>query len=234
MIQVPQILNGCVLFPHLSDWTTKVAPKRVWETEIAESIKGAESRASMRAVPRRSVTFSITADLRERVRLEARMDAAAATGFACAPLHSRSSTLTNAVAAGAQANILLNLNGAWNWKAGDYAILIRDDVTYDVLAVINSGLTADGTWTADSGLPVDQPALSLAGPLTYGWPANALVWPLIFGRFSAGKESALNGHYGGVAITVSELVSGRSAQVGQLPVPRPGIGQQVIGKTNKI
>lgn len=233
MVQVPQIVNGCVLFPHMSDWRTKPQHKRTWETEIAESLSGAETRTGMRAVPRRSVTFSITADLEERVRLEARMDAAAESGYGAAPLHGRASTLMNAAPAGSQANILLNLGGAWSWKAGDYAILILDDVTYDVAPVINATLTADGTWTADSGLPVDQPALSLAVPLNYSWRANTLVWPVIFGKFSPGKETAMTGRHGAVTITVSELTSGRSAQIGAA-APGPGVGRQVIGKTNVV
>ena len=229
------IVNGCVLFPHMADWGQKPAHRRIWETNIAEGLKGNEARASMRAVPRRSLDFFVTSQsLEERVRLEARMDWASENGFACAPLHGRASTLMNAVAAGSRVNILLNTGGGWYWKVGDYAMLLQDDCTYDIAAVVNVGLTADGTWTADSELPVDQPALSLATPLNFAWNAGMQVRPVIFGRYTGPRSLALNGHLTGTKITITELVSGRSQQIGANPAAVPGIGQQVIGRTNVI
>lgn len=233
MIEILQVINGCTLISHLPNWEANPVHGRVWETNIAGTIKGAESRASMRAVPRRSVAFVVTAQtLEERVRLEARLDNALQTGFACAPLHGRGSTLMNATAAGSKANIILNLGGGWNWQAGDYAMLAYDDLNYDVAPVINVGLTADATtWTADSGLPIDQPALSLASPLNFNWLAGAIVRPVIFGKVTVAKQTPLNGALAQVKITIQEVVSGRSEQVGQLPAQRPGIGQQQIGHT---
>jgi hypothetical protein len=235
MIPVLNIINGCVLFPHMPDWGSAPTNRRVWETNIAEAINGAESRSAMRSVPRRDISFLVTAQsLGERSRLEARMDAALESGFGCAPLHGRSSTLMNAANAGSRVNILLNLGGGWNWKAGDYAMLLQDDLTYDIAAVVNVGLTADGNWTADSPLPIDQPTLTLAAPLNWSWNAGMQVRPIVFGKFSCAKQEALNGNLGAVKLTISELTSARSTQIGQLAAQPPGIGQQVIGKTNIV
>lgn len=233
---VLNIVNGCVLFPHMPDWGTKPVPRRIWETNIAEGIRGNEARAAMRAVPRRQISFMVTAQsLEERVRLEARMDMAISTGFACAPLHGRSSALLKAVAAGAQKTILLSTGGGWRWQAGDYAMLINNDLCYDIAAVLSTGLTADSSeWTADEDIPINQPALNLGSPLNFAWQAGALVWPVIFGKATLSKSDGLSGALSAVKITVSELTSGRNEQIGVLPAQGPGVGQQVIGVTNAI
>jgi hypothetical protein len=235
-MNVLNIISGCVLFPHAPDWMVAPSTRRVWETNIAETINGAESRSAMRAAPRRQVSFTVTSlCLAERTRLEARMDAALETGFGCAPLHGRSSTLLNAVAAGARVDVLLNLGGGWNWKVGDYAMMIQDDLTYDIVPVVNVGLTADSTiWSADSSLPINQPALSLATPLQNAWMAGTRVWPVIFGKFTCEKLDPLDGQLGAVRLSVTELTSNRAAQIGNQGPQPAGVGAQVIGQTNKI
>lgn len=206
-------VNGCVVLSHPPDWSTKPSGKRVWETEIATSVKGAEARSAMRAVPRRQLTYMITpCSLQERVRLEARLDAASKSGFACGPLHGRACTL--AAAAAANGNTLTVNAGAWNWQAGDYAILISDDQTFDVAAIVN----------------VAGNVLTLAANLNFAWPAQTLCWPVIFGAFSSEKETALDGHHAVVKVTIAELTSGRTVQVGATPNPKLGIGQMQVGQ----
>lgn len=216
---IVKIINGCVLFSHGANWATAPACQRIWETEIAESLPGAEARQALRATPRRSLTFTITAaTLQERSRLDARLDAAKVSGYACAPLHGRAAFLAAATAAGV--NTLTLASSSWAWAAGDYAILIADDLTYDVQPVVgvdNTGLV-----------------LTLAGNTTYGWAAGALCWPLLFGKFSAGKEMPLNAWLAHQPVTIKETVSSRAAQIGATPAQPPGVGQQAIGSTNVI
>lgn len=211
------LLNGFVLISHAADWGRPPMCKRVWESGVAEGLTGNEVRQALRAVARRQLTFAVTPEsLPERVRLEARLDAAKAGGFACAPLHGRSSQLGAAAAAGTASLTLAST--AWPWQAGDYAILLANDLTFDVQTV---------TGTSGGGL-----VLALAGNLNFAWPEGALCWPVLFGTLAADKASALNGQFSSYAkITIAELVSGRSAQVGVTPTPPPGVGQAAIGST---
>ena len=211
------LVNGCVLFAHPYVWQTSPAHKRIWQTEIGEALPGGETRQALRAVSRRQLTVLITTcSLAERVRLESRVDAAKKSGFGCAPLHGRCCFLSAGANAGA--NSITQDGAAWNWQAGDYVILLANDQIYDVAAVVN---VAGGV-------------LTLATNLNYNWPAQALCWPVIFGKFTADKEAAINGALGEQKITIAELTSGRSVQIGVTPAQPPGVGQQVIGSTNVI
>lgn len=207
-------INGCILFPHMADWSSPPSHKRTREVDIATSILGAETRQSPRPIARRQISFLITPlCLPERVRLESRWDAAAKSGFGCAPLHGRYCQL--AAAANAGTNIVtLAACAAWSFQAGDYVILLADDTTFDVAAVVN----------------VAENVLTLAGNLNFGWPAQTLCWPVIFGAFTADKETALDGWHGALKITIAELTSGRAGQIGVTPANVPGIGQvQITG-----
>ena len=213
-------VNGFVLISHGANWAVNLRGKRIWQTDIAEALPGNENRSGKRAVSRRQLSFSITAQtLQERVRLEARADAAKLSGLGCAPMHGRSCVLGQI--AGAGTNSLVLSQQAWTWQAGDYAILLGpDDLTFDVQPV--------------TAVSMDGLTLTLAENLINNWPAQALCWPVIFGAFTAEKETALDPHHATQKITIAELVSSRSAQVGVTPAPIPGVGKQVVGKTNII
>jgi hypothetical protein len=214
------LVNGYVLISHLPDWGNPPALKRTWATEIAEALYGSETRNGMRAVARRSVTFTtgiLSESLQERVRLEARLDAAHLSGLACAPLHGRGSVVALLAMGANQINLT---SASWNWQAGDYAVLLQDDQTFDVQpveTVTNGGLT-----------------LNLAGELTYAWAAGVNCWPLLFGTLTSKKIQGVNGWLGSVEITIAETVSARSAQIGVLPAQPAGVGAQIVSKTNKI
>lgn len=211
------LINGCVLFPHRFAWRSKPNGKRLWETGIEMGLKGAEARQAMRAVSRRHVSVEIFARDSERVRLEARIDAAKASGFGCIPLFGRGSYLTAGVAAGA--NAIHVTTDAWHWQAGDYAALILDDQTHDVAAV--------------TGPPVAG-VLPLATNLNFNWASGYVVRPVIFGTFSAEKQTVITGRAQGWKLTVAELTSARSVQIGVTPVRGPGIGQQQINVSNLV
>jgi hypothetical protein len=207
-------INGCILFPHMADWSTPPTHKRTREVDIATGILGAETRQSPRPIARRQISFLITpACLPERARLEARWDAAAKCGFGCAPLHGRYCQLAANANAGAN-TITIAACGAWNWQAGDYVILLADDQTFDIAAVVN----------------VAGNVLTLATNLNFNWPAQSLCWPVIFGAFTVDKETALDGWHGTLKITIAELTSARAIQIGVTPAAVPGIGQvQITG-----
>lgn len=211
------LINGCVLFPHRFAWRSKPTNRRAWQTDVQMALRGAESRQAMRAVARRTCSVEIFSRDSERVRLEARIDAAKKSGFGCIPLYGRGSYLTVAAVAGA--NTVTVTTDAWHWQAGDYIALIADDQTYDVAAV--TGVAAG--------------VLTLATNLNFNWANNYCVRPVIFGAFTAEKQSVITGRAAGWRITVAEMTSSRSVQIGITPPPqRPGVGAQKIGKTNLL
>ncbi len=212
------LINGFVLISNWPNWDKPPVIKRNWETEIDLELPGGEVRAALRAVSRRSLTFTVTSPhLTERTRLESRIDAAKLSGLACAPLHGRMSPLGANANEGTDSLTLAVTN--WNWQIGDYAILLHSDLSFDIQQVTNvAGLT-----------------LTLAGNLTNNWFTGKKVWPLIFGTLTTpNKFDALNAHVNQVEITITELTSARAAQLGVLPAGRAGIGAQVIGKTNQL
>ena len=210
------LVNGCVLFPHAGVWSRPINHKRIWETEISESLPGSEARQAVRAVARRQIEFSIIpTSLAERVRFESRIDAASVSGFACAPIHGRACRLANAAAAGA-GSVTLAASVAWTFQAGDYVVMLRDDQTFDVQPVVG---------VAGSVLNFG------AGVLTYAWVAGVWIWPLIFGKFLSAKESAINPGQGLIKITIQETVSNRSVQIGATPAAVLGVGQAAVGST---
>lgn len=213
------MINGHIFLPYLTNWFNAPANKRVWETEMAELLDGYEQRRALRAVPRRSVSYSIFAtSLQQRSRLEAELDAALLSGLACAPLFGRAALLSAGAASGTDTLVQQAL--VWRWQAGDYAVLLDDSGNFDAIEV--SAVSGDGL------------TLTLASNLTHNWPAQARVWPLMFGKITAGKEQVVTDFHGATTITITELVSGRSVQIGTTPAHVPGVGEQVIGSTNVI
>lgn len=211
------LVNGHVLFSHLPDWSAKPKCKRVWETAIAETLPGMETRSALRVVARRSLTFAVTpGGIAERVRLESRLDAANLSGLACAPLHGRGSALAANQNAGD--NVLHLAWTCWYWVPGDYVILVQDDLTFDVQAVRD----------------VKGLALTLQNPLAYAWPAAAYVWPVIFGKLDAAKETLLDGFHASQGLTITERTAAHSAQIGVLPAQPAGVGTAAVGTTDVV
>jgi hypothetical protein len=208
------LINNHVLFSHPANWDSPPTSQRVWQTEIVAALSGAEQRQALRAVARRSLTFTVTArTLPERVRLEARVEAATKSGLACAPLHGRACVLAQDAAGN---SLALKPGGAWNWQPGDYAFLMDDDQTFDALPV-----AAVNGLTLDFGLKT----------LDFHWPQGQLVWPLIFGKFSADKTDALDGFLAEQKLTIAELIGARSVALGIIPAQPTGIGTDIIGST---
>ena len=208
---------GHILLPH-NGWATgqPVRWSRTWQTGVAAAISGREQRGALRAQPRHKLTCDLLAEsLQERCRLDARVDAAIKSGLAGIPFFGRGAALL-ANAAEDATEIILFSTDAWPWQAGDYAILMADDITFDVLPVV----AVAGT-TLDFGLET----------LDFPWPSGSIVRPLLFGKFSADKENALTDWHGGWTVTIEQLVAERTTQLGTTPAHVPGVGEAAVGTT---
>lgn len=210
------------LLPH-NGWASGGGVKwsRRWETGVATGVKGGEARSALRqlALHKLSCDF-VPESLAERARMEARIDQATRSGLGCMAFFGRGAMLSAGAAAGTNMVSVAAAN-IWTWAAGDWALIWQDDTVYDAVQVQSVG---------GAGL-----VLTLAANLINSWGAGASCWPLLFGKFSPGKMSGMSGHLARWNVTVEQLVSERSAQVGVVTAPGgTGIGVDQVGISNPV
>jgi hypothetical protein len=212
-----ELVNGHVLIPNAADWTQKPKWSRAWQNVVTGAVTGKESRNALRSNPRVTLSFFITpVGIVATQILDDRIRAAAKSGKACAPYHGRGCIIDETVLAGVS---VVTVNNAWPWQAGDYFFSGNENAS-DAKLVTDADLV-DDVWT-----------LTLDDTLDFDHVAGAFAWPLLFGEFIADDLSALTPRIGATAVKITELVSGRTAQVGAVtPDAGDGIGSMVIGDT---
>lgn len=211
------LVNNHVLFAL--DANRKVQPEwsRTGQSDVVAAVTAAESRRAVRVMPRVRLAFQISpVNLAEQIELDNCVMAAMKSGLACAPYHGRSSVLT----ASAAAVTSITVNNNFSWAVGDYIFLQASNGDYEVRQ-LTSAVLASGTWT-----------LGFTGALTGDYSAGSMVWPLLFGQFTAEDMAARSAQYGPIKISITELISARTGQVGALVAPGgSGIGSMIIGET---
>lgn len=212
-----ELVNGHVLLPNSADWSTPPKWSRRWENEIADGVTGAESRAALRATPRQSLNYRLTpASIVTTQMLDDRLRAALKTGLACAPMWGRGCEVAASVLAGVSS---ITVRDAFDWQAGDY-LFLGDENNSDAM-LVTAAVLALGIWT-----------LTLDDPLTLPHLAGSLAWPLLFGKPAVGDLEAVTQRLAPVAITITELVAARAAQLGAVTPPvGTGIGVMAVGST---
>jgi hypothetical protein len=214
-----ELVNDHVLLPFLADWSEAPRWSRQWHTEVVDAVTGAESRQALRTNPRVSLRYLISPGGQVSTQLlDDILRAALKSGLACCPMWGRGGELLTAVDALATE---VQLSDTWPWQAGDY-LFLGDENGADVRLVTDADL-AGGVWTLtlDSGLVFDH--------------AGGLGWPVLFGKFAAGDVTAASPTFGPVQVTVTEIVSGRTAQVGAVvPDAGAGIGAMAMGSTFEV
>ena len=209
------LVNNHVLIPHAADWASSPSMDSEWQTQFSEALPGSEIRQALRAQCRRTLSFMFTATtIQERARFDARWDAAAKSGLAAVPFFGRSCTLSDAASETDES--ITVAPGGWDWAVGDYIVLMNGDQMVDCHAIAS----------------VAGDTLTLETALNHDWPADFIVRPVFFGKFSAEKSPVLTSWHESVSISVSQLVSERSAQLGSVTPPAgSGIGTMIIGST---
>lgn len=193
-----ELVNNHVLFPNPANWTRRPKWQRSWQNEVADAVTVSESRVALRSDPLAALTFLITPQSQqEQARFDDRVRAAKKLGLACAPLHGFSQVLAEDVA-GDEAHVL----DGREWNVGDYIFFRGGDDSYESFQVETASLVS-GVWI-----------LGLSGFFTGIHLAGELVWPMIFGTFSASEMSATTPNLGQLPITIAETLSPRSAQIG--------------------
>jgi hypothetical protein len=158
------LLDDHVLLPHRPDWSRKPKWQRLWRTEIADAVTGAEERASLWEEPRISLTFTLNpADNVERRKLEDRVLAAKKSGKAVTPFWGRATRLTSP-ASGYQLQMQSSL---WPWAIGDYLFFL--------------GLEGSDQYEIRTVAAVSGSTLHLDDDLSRSY--EEFVWPLLFGKF---------------------------------------------------
>lgn len=206
-------INNHVLFAQVADWRQTPEWSRVWQSDVSSAVSGKQSRNSLRAVARHSLTFLITpGDLVEQAQLDDAVRQAKKSGIAVAPFWGRGCRIT-----GTFTGSEIICGRGWDWQVGDFAY-VENGSGFEV-SEVTAAVYADGEWT----LTLDD---ELTGDYT------SFVRPLLFGKFECGEMEANTPTLGPVRITISELTNSRSVQLGEIEAPGgAGIGVMIVGST---
>ncbi len=191
-----ETINGHGLVPEPPNWLSGVELTRRWETEIQETVTGAEERAAMRQVPRLELAYEIAPLTQaQRARFEDRLRAVLKSGQAAVPFWGRASDLASA-ASGTSAELATT---NWPWQVGDYIFFLdASDLEHPVHAVRQI--------TGKTGL-----ALTLNSALPQTFAAGSLVWPLLFGRPVAEDHGLITPRQSATSFTLMELAGSTRA-----------------------
>lgn len=197
-----ELINGHVLMPELPDWQAGVGLSRRWETEIMETVAGAEDRGAMRAMPRLDLSYGlVTLSQEQRAMLEDRLREALKTGKAVVPFWGRGSDLAND-ASGSTAELATT---NWPWQTGDHIFFL--DATE-----VDAPVYAVRQITAKAG-----PMLTLNAALPRTFAAGSLVWPLLFGKPEADDSTLLTTRQSVTGFRLSELEGSTRSQAPGAP-----------------
>ncbi len=210
-----ELVNDHVLFPELANWFEKPLWQRRWQTEISSAVTGAESRIALRAEPRASLTWLVTpVNMPDQAIFDDQIRAAKEGGFACAPYAGRAFILQGDVDADTA-----GLDRDWPGTFALFVLFITSSGLYEVREVAAAG--------------TDTITLDQAVARTYA--AGTFCWPLIFGKFTCEDMPARSPAYGPLKITIEELVSPASEQLGEVVADTSeGIGSWAVGPTLEV
>lgn len=198
-----ETINGHILLPWLPNWKQTVELRRRWETQVVASVFGSETRSSLRAVARRTLSFTPSIrTLQERSRLDDELRAALQSSKACVPFAGRACVL----AADCDADVVQLTAEAWPWAVDDW-IFFWEPLTrlYEV-----------GQIEA-----VDGAELTLVDDVSRTYAARLQVWPLLFGKIDEDNMVAVTSHHGTFTITLTENTPATSAVLGEYVPPDP-------------
>ncbi len=233
------LLNNHILLPDPADWSAEPDLSRAWQTAITDSLTGPETRAAFRSSPRRALSWTISPrNLPAHSRLDDRIRAAKKLGRACTPHWGLSSVLVYSIPADLSlgdpsvpavlgdgpmtlgdtvTDVLTLQDSAWPWSAGDYVFLRDSDGNYETALV-----------AAVATFP-EHVQLTLSQPPSGTYAAGLQVWPILFGKFLFDDAmEAIVSHRGQARLTLTELTSPQSIQLGAVPGRGTGIGSMII------
>lgn len=195
-------INGHVLIPDLANWGSGVQLSRQWQTEIGETVTGAEDRGAMRQVPRLALSYELTPLTQtQRARLEDRLREAMKSGKAVVPFWGRASDLATD-ASGTNAELATT---NWPWQVGDYIFFLEaTNLEQPVYAVRQI--------TAKTGL-----VLTLNAALPQTFKAGSLVWPMFFGKPEARDHALVTTRQSAVGFQITELIGSTRASASSAP-----------------
>ncbi len=197
-----EIINGHGLVPELPNWQSGVELSRRWETEIQETVTGAEDRGAMRTVPLRELSYEIAPLTQaQRARFEDRLRAVLKSGKAAVPFWGRASDLASN-ASGTSAELATT---NWPWQVGDFIFFLD-------AANLENPVHAVRQITAKAGL-----TLTLDSALPQTFAAGSLVRPLLFGKPQADDQSLLTSRQSAVSFTLTEMIGSTRSSASSAP-----------------
>jgi len=153
-----ELVDNCVVIPHLIDWSEKLQWSRKWSTQVVPGVTRAEDRSSGQAggAYHKIGYRTLNVSLQERARFTARVLEALRSGRACSPFWGRQNMTTGGtLGLGVPFGQGLTVEQPyWRWQSGDYAIfVVQTPLGFDNRsAYINAGASGAGGYVSDSGL----------------------------------------------------------------------------------
>ena len=199
------------------DWADGVQERLSWRTDVLPApYSGVEQRRALRALPRRALEFGVPVQGRARTMLDAALSDWSSREFGL-PIWHDVEHLSAPVAAGAVS--LPSVTAGRDYAIGALAILIADEVTYEVVEI--SGIA--------------PAALTLARPLLADWPAGSALYPLRRARLAQYARLARSSDAGArtrVALDITEACDWSTVLT--LPVyrGRPVLEQRIEESTD--
>lgn len=210
-------VNNHILFPHQANWTNPPEWSRRWETEIADAVTGAESRAALRSHPLVSLAWTVTPwSLQEQAQLDDRIRAAKKSGKACAPFWGRASVLQTAC----NASTAVVQGTHWTWSSGNSIFFL------------DASNPANPIFRVRQITNVSGQTLTLDASVAHTFPAGSLVYPLLFGKFECEEISVETSRRSEARLKISEMISAASQGLGA--ASSGGIGVMKLGDTFEI
>ena len=97
-----------------------------------------------------------------------------------------------------------------------------------------TGVTADSADVTADATYGDVESFTFAPNLAHAYPAGALVWPMMFGKFTMQKQSGVTAWHADVRLTIDELAARHQAAIGTVPGGGVGIGAWSVGSTFRV
>ena len=143
-----ETVNGCVVIPHMLDWSVHPTIKRAWATSVATGIDGSEDRAAERQAPTRELSYTVQTQSPEETQLLGeRVKTAMLSGRAVVPLFGRAQECTDTQVYGT----LITYYNRWDWAVGDYVFIsLQDHDGINSYRLIDAGGAGYGEWEVES------------------------------------------------------------------------------------
>lgn len=151
------------LFPFRPNWKNTLLERLEWSTDVFESKNATEDRISLRALPRRSLEYTLMVRDHSLARLDAMLWRWQAERFVV-PIWTDPQRITSSLPAGE--TVIPAVTADYDFAPAAMAVLWGSDSLYEVVQIAS----------------VETNSLTLVAATAQAWPAGTKLFPARFGR----------------------------------------------------